>query len=139
MLKFVTSVALACLLCLPEAFGGQQIIPAGSRVFVNADDGFDTYLAVALQKKKVPLVVVAEKELADYELQGIATHHQPGLLQSVLLGQVNTSDRASVKLVNLKTSAVVFAYVANRTNTERGQQTTAESCAKHLKAAMADR
>ena len=138
MYKLISKVAIACVLLVVMSAASQNTIPTGSKVFVSADDGFDTYLTAALQKKKVQLMVVTDKAVADYELQGVSDHEQPGILRSVLLGQTNTSDRASVKLVNLKTSAVVFAYVVNRTNTERGQQSTAESCAKHLKAAMAN-
>jgi hypothetical protein len=39
-------------------------IPAGSTVFIEPMKGFETYLIAALQKKKVPLVVVSSEENA---------------------------------------------------------------------------
>jgi len=108
-------------------------VPSGSKVYVDAADGFDTYLTAALQKKKVPVTVVTTKEMADYELDGVSDHQKPGWAKTVFLGQIHSDDQASIKLVNLKTGEVVFAYAVNKKNTLHGRQTAAEACAKHLK------
>lgn len=57
------------------AFAAGPSVPAGSKVYIDAGDGFDTYLTAALQKKKVPIVVVVDKEKADYELSACAWSH----------------------------------------------------------------
>lgn len=111
-------------------------IPAGSKIYIDAGDGFDTYLTAALQKKQVPLVVVGNKEGADFELSGVSDHQKPGWAKTLALGQVHSDDQASVKLTNVKTGEVVFAYAVNKKNTLHGRQTVAEACAKHLKEMM---
>jgi hypothetical protein len=74
-MRLVSAVIFLSLSYL--AFGSDpKTVPAGSKVFVEASDGFDIYLAAALQKKKVPVVVVSEKEKADYELQGVSDHQK---------------------------------------------------------------
>src|SRR5436305_1495716 len=95
-------------------------IPAGSKIYIDAGDGFDTYLTAALQKKQVPLVVVGNKEGADFELTGVSDHQKPGWAKTLALGQVHSDDQASVKLTNVKTGEVVFAYAVNKKNTLHG-------------------
>lgn len=111
-------------------------IPAGSKIYIDAADGFDTYLTAALQKKHVPLVVVANKEVADFELTGVSDDQKPGWAKTLALGQTHSDDQASVKLVNIKTGEIAFAYAVNKKNTVHGRQTVAEACAKHLKETM---
>ena len=113
--------------------GEAKLVPAGSKVFVDASDGFDTYLAAALQKKKVPVVIVADKEKADYELQGVSDHQKAGWAKVVFLGQIHSDEQASVKLVDIKSGEIVFAYAVNKKNSLHGRQTAAEACAKHMK------
>ncbi|HEX5426357.1 MAG TPA: hypothetical protein VFW94_22605 [Candidatus Acidoferrales bacterium] len=116
-------------------FAAQHItkVPRGSKIYIHASDGFDTYLAAALEKKKVPVVVVVNKAEADYELDGVSDHVKAGWAKEIFLGQIHSNDAATIRLVNLKTGEVVFAYAVNKKNTLHGQQTAAEACAKHLK------
>jgi hypothetical protein len=51
----------------------------------------------------------------------------------VMMKQIHSDDAASVRLIDRKSGAIVFAYSVNKKNTLHGQQTTAEACAKHLK------
>ena len=129
----VSSLMSVLLLFSCLAYGAEEKILAGSKIYVEAADGFDTYLTAALQKKKVPVTVVTTKEKADYELDGVSDHQKAGWAKVVFLGQIHSDDQASVKLVNLKTGEVVFAYAVNKKNTLHGKQTAAEACAKHLK------
>ncbi len=108
-------------------------VEPGSKIYIEAADGFDTYLSAALQKKKVPVTIVSDKGTADFELDGVSDHQKPGWAKEVFLGQIHSDDNASVKLVNLKTGEVVFAYAVDKKNTLHGRQTAAEACAKHLK------
>jgi hypothetical protein len=111
----------------------KAVVPSGSKVFVEATDGFDTYLDAALRKKHVPLVVVADKDKADYALEGVSDHVKAGWAKVVFLAQIHSDEQAGIRLVNLKTSEVVFAYAVNKKNSLHGRQTAAEACAKHLK------
>src|SRR5690349_8590108 len=46
-------------------------IPANSKIYVNPmEGGFETYIVAALQKKKIPLTIVANREQADFEIKG---------------------------------------------------------------------
>lgn len=121
-------------MCCVTAFGADaKVVPSGSKIYVDAADGFDTYLTAALQKKKVAVIIVTKKEQADYELDGVSDHAKAGWAKTVFLGQIHSDDQASVKLIDVKTGQVVFAYAVNKKNTLHGRQTAAEACAKHLK------
>jgi hypothetical protein len=114
-----------------------KFIPPRSRVFITPiEGGFDTYLSAALVKKEVPLTVVAIKEKADFEITGIAESEKAGWAKMMFLGSGQSNEQASIKVVNLKTGVVAFAYAANKGSATRGKQSAAESCAKHLKARM---
>ena len=108
-------------------------IQAGATVFVVAMDGFENYLAAALQKKNVPLVPVASEQQARYILKGTSEEKKPGWAKMVMMKQIHSDDAASVQMIDRKSGAIVFAYSVNKKNTLHGQQTTAEACAKHLK------
>lgn len=139
MKSLLSQALLACVftfsVCAADA-PAENRIPAGSKIYIEAGDGFDTYLSAALQKKHVPVSVVAEKAKADYELSGVSDHVKAGWAKIAFTGQIHSDEQASVKLVDLKTSEVVFAYAVNKKNSLHGRQTAAEACAKHLKLAV---
>ncbi len=120
------------------ALGQGKSIPPGSKIYVEAEKGFDTYLIAALDKKKVPLTVVSDKDKADFRLEAMSSHEEKGFASKVFLGHRDSSD-ATMKLVNVKTSEVVYAYSVHKKNSARANQSTAEACAKHLKEAMEKR
>ena len=114
-----------------------KVISPGSKVFITPiEGGFDTYLSAALVKKEVPLTVVTIKEKADFEITAIAESEKAGWAKMAFLGSGQSNEQASMKVVNLKTGVVAFAYAANKGSATRGKQSAAESCAKHLKARM---
>ena len=49
-------------------------IHSGATVYVVPMDGYETYLAGAILRKNVPVVVVTDRDKADYILQGKVTH-----------------------------------------------------------------
>lgn len=128
-------LAAAVSLCLFSAETMKKI-PAGSKVFVDAEKGFDTYLAAALQKKNVPVTVVADKDKADYVLTGSSMHEDKNWASKIFLGHRDTTE-ATVKLIDLKSGEIVWAYAVHKKNSVRGNQSTAEACAKHMKDAVA--
>jgi hypothetical protein len=109
-------------------------LPPGSKVYIEPMDGFENYLAAALQKKKVQLTVVANREAADFVVTGTAQHEKAGWAKVAFQRSIHSDDQASISVVNKETSAVVFAYAVNKKNTLHGEQTTAEACAKHIQA-----
>jgi hypothetical protein len=96
-------------------------------------NGFDTYVVAGLHKKQVPVVVVAIREKADYELTGVSETDKAGWAKMLVWGNDSTSETASVKIVNLATGEVVFAYSVKKGNSARGKQSAGESVAKHIK------
>jgi hypothetical protein len=133
--QLAIAVVLLCSTLPFESLAAGRLAP-GSKIYVEAEDGFDTYLTAALEKKHVPVTVVGVKEKADYVLSGVSDHQKPGWAKTLALGQIHSDDQASVKLVDIKSGEIVFAYAVNKKNTIHGRQTVAEACAKHLKEAM---
>jgi uncharacterized protein YgiM (DUF1202 family) len=115
-----------------KVFQGDPISP-GSQVFIEPMSGFESYLSAALQKKHVPLVIVASEEKADFVITGDSDTKKAGWAKIIFMGDLHSDEEASVTMVNKKTGQVVFAYAVNKKNTLHGQQTSAEACAKHLK------
>jgi hypothetical protein len=136
-MRLIFGVVILMSFCCFTFGSDIRSVPAGSKVFVEASDGFDNYLAAALQKKKVSVVIVADKDKADYELQGVSDHQKAGWAKVVFMGQIHSDEQASVKLVSLKSGEVVFAYAVNKKNSLHGRQTAAEACAKHMKDVVA--
>ena len=109
-------------------------IPAGSKVFVDPmPGGFETYLVAGLIEKKVPLIVVNDIRKAGYEISGVSESDKAHWAKMFFMGSEQSSEEASIKVVNLKTEQVVFAYSVHKGNSYRGRQSAAEACAKHLK------
>jgi len=109
-----------------------KIVP-GSKVYITPMEGFESYLAAALNKKKVPLVAVGDPAFADYVISGTSQDKKAGWAKIVFMGNIHSDNSASVTMTDKRTGAIVFAYAVDKKSTLHGQQTTAEACAKHLK------
>jgi hypothetical protein len=118
----------------PDTLMSQEQIPYGARVYVAPmANGFDNYIIAGLQQKKVPVAVVADRSKADFEVSGVAETDKAGWAKMLVTGSQQSNETASVKMVNLKTGSIVFAYSVNKTNSVRGKQSAAEACAKHIR------
>jgi hypothetical protein len=118
----------------PGTLMSEEKLYSGARIYVAPmTNGFDNYIIAGLQQKKVPVVVVALREKAEYEITGVAETDKAGWAKMLFLGSQQTNETASVKMVNLKTGNVVFAYSVNKSNSVRGKQSAGEACAKHIK------
>jgi hypothetical protein len=110
-----------------------ESLPKGARLYVAPiSNGFETYITAGIEKKKVPVVVVADRSKAEYELTGVSDSDKAGWAKMLFLGSQQTNEAASIKIVNLKTGNVVFAYSVNKTNSVRGTQSAGEAVAKHI-------
>jgi len=154
----LVSVLLACSV-IASAQSAQ--IRAGSTVYIEPMDGYETYLAAALVKKHVPVIVVVNKENADYIIRSTVSQNVPSTPQVVVnnsatvnegesannqawnqgwaSGQQAAARRAalgssnvSIAIVDPKTGQIVFAHSAGKGGTNQLQK-TAEDCAKHLR------
>jgi len=92
-------------------------------VFVEKMDGFEDNFVAALQTKKVPVIVVTDKDKADFFFSGYCN----------IFGDYHIE--ANIKAVN-KDGNVVFAYDYNDAYPIHSKQSAAEACAKNLKKNM---
>jgi hypothetical protein len=140
------TLAMCCaFLCLASASFAQQgkgelsqdanaRIPRGARVYIGAiEGGYDIYLAAAMHKKEVPIVIVTDRAQADYELSGVSESEKAGWAKIVFWGNTSSKEQASVKLVDLKGGTVVWGYNVSKGSSAKGKQSSSEACAKHLK------
>jgi hypothetical protein len=115
-----------------------RIVP-NSKVYIQPMEGFENYLIAAFRKKKVQLLPVADKDLADYIISGTSVDKKAGWAKIVFMGNVHSDNAASITMTDKKSGVVVYAYAVDKKSTMHGQQTTAEACAKHLQAHMENR
>ena len=109
-------------------------IPRRARVFIApVEGGFENYLAAAIQKKNVPITVVTNRAKADFEISGVAETEKAGWAKMLFMGSAASKEQAGIKIVNINSEEVVFAYAVHKSNSARGRQSAAEACAKHLK------
>lgn len=109
-------------------------IPAGSKVYVAPmEGGFDNFVIAGFQKKGVPLIVVADKSKADYEISGIEESEKAGWAKMLFIGSEQSREQGSIKITDLKTSGVIFGYSVHKGNSYKGKQSAGEACAKHIK------
>jgi hypothetical protein len=124
-----------------------QLIPRNSKVFIaefKSEDatkpveGFETYMAAALRKKNVPLIMVTDRSQADFEIIGTADKKGAGWAKKAFLGDWRSTTSASISVVNLKTGVVAFADASHRSSANKGLRSSAEKLAKYLKKKMED-
>jgi hypothetical protein len=108
-------------------------IPKGAKVFVAPMDGFDVALKKALADKKVPVEVVEKREDAAYEITGAAESKKASTAKKLIMGSFHSDEDASIKVADLKSGEIMFAYAVHKKDSAHGQRSTAEACAKHLK------
>lgn len=115
----------------PSAVEIDTRIPANSKIFINEMDGFETYVAAAIQKKKIPVVIVNDRESADFEIKGDVEKQKAGWAKTIFGSGLPAID-ASMQIVNLKTGVVAFSISSTKENAWRGKKGSAEHLAKNL-------
>jgi hypothetical protein len=111
----------------------QTKIPAHAKVYIAPMGGFESYLKKAIADKKVPVEIVEQQEQAEYEITGTSESKKASTAKKVIMGSWHSDEDASIKVANLKTGELAFAYSAHKQDSAHGQRSTAEACAKHLK------
>jgi hypothetical protein len=101
-------------------------------------EGYEATLAAAFKKKEVPLIIVTDREAADFEITGTHEKKKAGWAKIIILGDARSSASASMQVVNLKTKVVVYADSSDRSSANRGDKSTAEKLAKFLKEKIED-
>jgi hypothetical protein len=108
-------------------------IPANSKVFLAPMGGFEEDLKAAILSKKVPVVLVTDKDQADYEIAGTSDTEKASTAKKVVMWNWHSNEQASITVSDRKSGEVVFAYSVNKKSSAHGKRSTAEACAKHLK------
>lgn len=110
------------------------VIPKGAKVFIAPmPDNFNDFIKTAIDKKQVPVTVVDKREEADFEISGFSESQKASTAKKIIMGSWHSRESASIKVANLKTGVIAFAYSYNTDNSARGKKTSSEACAKHLK------
>jgi hypothetical protein len=110
-------------------------------VYIESQNGFETYLAAAFSKKGVPADVVTDKDKATYVLKSAPVEIQKestgGKVARCLFAScagIEDKGSVSVQLIETNSTKMVWAYSVNK---QRGgaknQQSMAEAVAKHCK------
>lgn len=97
-------------------------IPRNSRIYIAPMDGFETYLAAAFRNKGVPVLIVTDRDEADFEITDTHEKKNAGWAKTIFLGDGRSSASASMQVVNLKTKVVVYADSLHRGSANRGER-----------------
>ena len=144
----VFSVAAQDKLGSPDDIFRAQLIPRGSKVFIapfksegakeSAGGGFESYIAAALRKKEVPVLMVTDPASADFVIEGSADKRGAGWAKKIFAGDYHDSTSASLTVTNKKTGVVAYADSSDRASAARGYRSSAEKLAKYLKKKIED-
>ena len=137
MRRLIALGVFVCLGLLPIT--AQTKIPkieSGSKIYVAPMGGFENYVTAGIVKKSVPVVVVSDRDKADYEIRGSQETEKAGWAKMLMLGSQQSNEQASIVVRKIRTDEIVFAYSVNKMNSVRGKQSAGEACAKHLKEAI---
>lgn len=122
-------------------------IPVNSKIYIapfTSEDaskpveGFDTYIAAAMRKKGVPVIMVADRSQADFEIAGSADKKGAGWAKKWLMGDFRGAASASLTVTNLRTGVVAYADASHRASANKGMRSSAEKLAKYLKRKIVD-
>jgi hypothetical protein len=147
--KIHSTLLLALVIVLAFVARGNQVspvpIPWSSSVFIDPMGGFGPELQAAFLNDGVPLVIVNDKEKADFEITGgIRDDTEPTSGQPIN-GRTSSSEEqeagvqtlrrrfVTVKIVDLRTKSVAWRYGMTGV---RDLASAADSCAKQLKDEM---
>jgi hypothetical protein len=122
---------LLSVLAVPCLGAERNSIPAGSKIYVDSNNGFDIFILAAFQAKRVSAQLVSSSDKADYILDSSLFHSHEAVATEKASGTYRISE-AAFKLTS-KSGDIVWAYAATKGMLSRGKQSVAEACAKHLK------
>lgn len=113
-------------------------IPKNSKIYVNPmENGFDTYVTAAIQKKHIPVQIVATREQADYEIKGSVDKEKAGWAKTIFISPLPAID-ATMQVINVKTGVVAYSISSTKAAARRGRKGSAEHLAKNLAQKMQD-
>jgi len=140
----VTSVfklsGIAGLVLTAACAWGQNEGPRGTspRIYIQSQDGFQSYISAAIVKKHVPAVVTQNRSEARFLLTSAVEAKEESAGSKiarclfVYCAGIQGTQTATVQLIDAQTQEVAWAYNV-RKGSASAYQSTAESIAKHLK------
>jgi hypothetical protein len=110
-------------------------------VYLDSQNGFETYLAAAIEKKNVPVDIVTDQTKATYVLKSapieIKSESTGGKIARCLFAYcagIEDKGNVSVQLIEVSSTKVLWAYSVNKQRSgSKNEQSMAEATAKHLK------
>jgi hypothetical protein len=134
-MKYLTVAALV-VLSAAGSMAQTKAVPANPKIYVDATTGFDAYLSEAAARNHVAITLTTEKNDANFEFDALSDGQTlPASNWSTLWSP--GIGPAWIRFVDLSDSGLVFTCSVNRhSGAARGPKAAAESCAKHLKAAV---
>jgi hypothetical protein len=143
MREYINKFALLIALGIPitiAAFGAKASrAPADSpRIYIEPQNGFESYISAAIIKKQVPALVTLNKADAKFVLTSVVLQEKEttgGKIARCLFlycAGIAGIQTATVQLINPANQQVVWAYNV-RKGSASAYQSTAEAIAKHLK------
>src|SRR5580700_3031726 len=110
-------------------------------IYVEPQQGFETYLAAAISKKNVPVDVVTDQTRANFLLRAapveIKTESTGGKIARCLFAYcagIEDKGNVSVQLIDANSTKTLWAYSVNKQRGgSKNSQSMAEAVAKHLK------
>src|SRR5258707_88110 len=108
-LKMKRLSAIAILLTIGHWASAQ---PASPRIYVEPQDGFESYLSAAIVKKHVPAVVTQDKENASFVLTSVVLAKEESTGSKVArclfayCAGIQGTQTATVQLINVRTKEV---------------------------------
>lgn len=110
-------------------------------VYIEPQNGFETYVAAAIAKKQLPMDVVTDPTKATYVLKAaqveIRQESTGGKIARCLFAYcagIEDKGNVSVQLIESSSSKMLWAYSVNKQRGgSKNQQSMAEAVAKHFK------
>ena len=129
----------AILLGMAQFVSAQAPAHGGSpRIYIEPQNGFESYISAAIVKKNVPAVVTQNKDEANFVLTSAVVGKEESSGSKVArclflyCAGIQGVQTATVQLVNSKTQDVAWAYNVHK-GSASAYQSTSEAIAKHLK------
>jgi hypothetical protein len=110
-------------------------------IYLEPQQGFETYLAAAIAKKRVPVDVVTDQTRAMYVLKSapveVKSESTGGKIARCLFAYcagIEDKGNVSVQLIETSSTRMLWAYSVNKQKGgSKNEQSMAEAVAKHFK------
>jgi len=133
MAKVASTILVFCVLTVTL-----QAAQDGPRIYIEPQNGFESYISAAMVKKHVPAIVTQNRADAKYVLSSAvlskteSTGSKVARCLFVYCVGMEGTQTATVQLIDPTTQEVVWAYNVRKMSAS-AFQSTAEAIAKHLK------